>query len=73
MTRDCGRLGKGAQYGHRGHGAAFSPSRQLPRLLCGGVRPDKEQEVREDSTHSIPDNTNVPINTAPVEIARDTS
>lgn len=30
---------------------------------CRGVSPDKEQEVRGDSSQSAPDNTNVPINT----------
>ncbi|TNN74424.1 hypothetical protein EYF80_015383 [Liparis tanakae] len=54
-------------FSSRGSGAGWSSTE--PR----GVRPDKEQEVREDSTHSIPDNTNVPINTAPEEIVRHTS
>lgn len=44
--RQCSRLGKGAQYGKCGHGAAISSSHQLPRLPCRGVRTDKEQEVR---------------------------
>lgn len=59
--RQCSRVGKGSQCGKCGHGAEISLSHQLPRPPCRGVRPDKEQEVRGDS--SQPDNMNVPINT----------
>lgn len=35
--------------------SVWEVSHQLPRLPCRGVRPDKEQEVRGDSSQSIAD------------------
>lgn len=62
MTKTrCSWVGTGAQYRKCGQGAEFSLSHQLLHLPCRGVRPDKEQEVRGDSTQSVPD-MNVPIN-----------
>lgn len=61
--RQCWRLGEGALYGKCGHWAEISLYHQLPRQPCRGVSPDKEQEVRGNSRHSLTDNMNVPRNT----------
>lgn len=41
----------------------ISWSRRLPCPPCGGVRPDRGQEVRGDSSRPVADNVSVPINT----------
>lgn len=43
--------------------ARISLSHRLPCPPCRGVRPDREQEVRGDSSRPVADNVSVPINT----------
>lgn len=48
--------------GHQAEPGSAGPIGSLVRQ-CRGVRPDREQEVRGDSSQPVADNVSVPINT----------